>query len=153
MIDPAEFKKILFHTFGFTEPEHVKSQAKIPEGEQPPQPDRATLRNAIVNQVYKVKQMRQSPSITQLITIDCDIPYPTYKQYISGKGNPSRPFIAKLSVGLGLSIEEANELFRLHSGELNLTNNVDYITYHALRTQDSLEDYLEELKRYTGTVI
>ena len=62
----------------------------------------------------------------------------------------TRNFLAKFTVGLKLDIEESNELFRKHSGELNLTNDFDYIVYHALKSKDNIEFFLDEVYEYLG---
>ena len=113
-----------------------------------PHNDLYLLRSAISNLVHEVKNQRPGTTITELITNDCNIPSATYKQYISGIGLPTRPFVGKLAVGLKLTVDEANKLFRLHSGELNLTNDVDYVTYHALVDQDSIFDYEHDLEHF-----
>ena len=68
---------------------------------------------------------------------------------ITGKYNITRNFLAKFVVGLKLGIEEANELFYLESGKLNLTNSFDYIIYHALEDKDLIDFFIEEVEKYT----
>jgi hypothetical protein len=150
MIPQSEFDQMKFETYGFIEPKKEEASHRVPKDYERQNGNFRELRNAIINTVHEFKDSRKGSTITELINYSCNIPGPTYKQYMSGKGVPTRPFIAKICVGLGLSVDKANELFRLHSGELNLTNDADYITYNALLSHDSIYDYEEELERYTG---
>ena len=149
MITQSDFNKISFESHGFFEPTNDSEKViyRVPSDSKPLRNDVA-LRNAISNLVHDIKDSRKGTTIIELITIHCNISYATYKQYISRSGRPTRPFIAKLAVGLGLSLDQANALFRLHSGELNLTNDADFVTYHALRDHDSIDYYEAELKQY-----
>ena len=38
--------------------------------------------------------------------------------------------------------------FLLVDGALNLTNDFDYITYHALKDGDDIDSFIEEVYRY-----
>ena len=80
----------------------------------------------------------------------CRIPEDTMKKAINGKYRITRNFIAKFTVGLKLDIEAANSIFKDHSGELNLTNDFDYIVYHALKTKDQIDDFIIELNDLIG---
>ena len=62
----------------------------------------------------------------------------------------SRKILAKFCVGLKLSLEEADELFELHSGKLNLTNDFDCVVYYALKTKDNIDDFIAEMKEKVG---
>lgn len=84
------------------------------------------------------------------IYMSCRIPEDTFKKAINGKYKITRNFLAKYSVGLKFCIDEANELFRGHSGELNLTNDFDYIVYHALSTNDDIDFFINEVFDFTG---
>ena len=82
--------------------------------------------------------------------MSCRIPEDTFKKAINGKYKYTRSFLAKYSVGLKLDMDQANKLFRCHSGELNLTNDFDYIIYHALKTKDDIDYFIQETFEYTG---
>lgn len=147
MITRSEFDKIQFQSHGFQEPTREAVSHRLPPDSKPCN-DLYLLRTTISNLVHEIKKLRTGTTMMDLISRDCDIPYATYKQYISGSGLPSRHFVAKLAVGLKLSVDQANELFRLHSGKLNLTNDADYVTHHALMDHDSIYDYEEDLEHY-----
>lgn len=150
MISKADFDRMDFLSHGPIEPRWERTAQRIPLNMKLPNGDLQTLRNAIHNLVHDVKDKRPGATITSLVTQNCNIPYPTYKQYMSGGRRPTRTFIAKLAVGLELSPEEANRLFILHSGELNLTNDVDFITYYALKTHDDIFEYEQQLMDLAG---
>ena len=82
----------------------------------------------------------------------CNISQDTYKKMQSTKykNKWTREMLGKLCVGLGMSIDEANELFLLQGGKLNETNALDKIIYCALRDKDNIYDFCEEVLEYTG---
>lgn len=145
MIPKEEFEKMEFDSHGFIEPNDERILYRLPRGYKFQNADNTEIRIAIVEILNEIKDQRGS-TITKLLTDDCDIPMATYKQYISGKGKVTRRFIAKICIGLKLSLEKANELFKMHSGELNMTNDVDALIYNAILTKDSIYEFEEELK-------
>lgn len=145
MITKEKFEKMQFETFGFIEPEYEKGSYRLPAGFQLSGQSTREIRAMISNIVHEKKE-ETGKTIPILIEVDCDISMATYKQYISGKRHPSRAFISKLCVGLKLSIEKANELLRAHSGELNMTNDADAVTFFALKSKDDIFDYEKELQ-------
>ena len=150
MITNEEYSKMNFTSFGFTEKPHEKESYRLPAGFKLSGCSTAEIRSMISNILHDQKE-KQGKSITTLLEIDCCIPLSTYKQYIGGaKRRPSRQFIAKLCVGLKLPIEDANNLFRAHSGELNLTNDADAITHFAILYKDDIFAYEKELKEKAG---
>ena len=152
MISKENFEKMKFETYGFIEPEYEKGSYRLPAGHVLSNHSTVELRKAINNLVHKIKDERKT-SISKLIQDECDIPIDTYKKYMNGeKRSPSRTFLSKLCVGLKLPIDEANKLFRIQGGELNLTNDVDAITYYAIICQDNIFDYEEELEEKAGII-
>jgi len=108
------------------------------------------LRNEIRDIVWEkadVYRLRNSVKFSDLdiVEICCRIPIDTTKKAINGKYKMTRNFLAKFTVGLQLSLEEANNLFRLEGGKLNLTNAFDYIVYHALRDHDDIHSFIQEV--------
>lgn len=150
MISKVKFEKMQFKSFGFVELPTEKVTYRLPNGYNLNARPTAELRGMISNTVHDVKE-KTGKTMEKLIVEDCNISMATYKQYISGKNRqPSRAFILKLCVGLNLSVEKSNELLSAHSGELNLTNDVDAITYYALLDGDSIYDYESELHEKCG---
>lgn len=78
----------------------------------------------------------------------CSIPEDIYKKTINGKIKITRSFIAKFTIGLQLGVDGANELFTLHSGELDMSNAFDFVVYHALAEEDDIENFTDETQRY-----
>lgn len=153
MIAKEEFEKMEFKSFGFIEPSYEKSAYRLPLGFNLNARPTTELRGMISNVVHEKKE-ETGKTIPTLLEIDCNVSMSTYKQYISGKNrHPSRAFISKLCVGLKLSIEKSNELLRAHSGELNLTNDADAITYYAIEDKDDIFDYENELLEKCGIEI
>ena len=91
-------------------------------------------------------------SLYDFVADKCNITFSLYKKL----QNPTRPnkwtraALGKLCVGLGLTIDEANELFQLQGGKLNETNALDKIIYCALRDKDDISFFCGEVLQYTG---
>ena len=154
MVDETEFRNRHFETRGIIEP-----IARVADGYKPQQDQRElahsmrlTLEAVLLSQKEKTGKAK---SIQNMVAGEsekepgCDIPYNTYKKYMGLKRKITRPALAKFAVGLGLSLNDANELFRLQGGELNETNDFDYITIHALTDKDNVLDFQEEVEKYT----
>jgi len=163
MIDKKEFQKQIFETHGILEKADEYCAYKVPlawvrqnafKGSE----TSALLRKKIQEITWEKADEYKSTNnkkITDNNFIErfCHIPCDTYKKAISGDYTLTRNFLAKFTVGLKLEIEQANELFRMHSGELNLTNDFDYIVYHALKTKDDIDFFIDEVYKYTGITL
>ena len=147
MINSKDLESLHFDTIDFIEQIPATYTGRVPQGFKFSAASTADIRSAVSNIVHDAKDAKHRP-IERLIELDCNIPMSTYKQYMMGKGKPTRAFLCKICVGLGLSIEEANELLAMHSGELNMSNLSDAVTYYALKTHDLVEDYEQELEKY-----
>ena len=71
------------------------------------------------------------------------------KQMINGRTNITRTSLYKLVVGLKMSLEEANKLFRMFNGELTEDCLEDYICIRALEDGDDMTDFITEYNQYT----
>lgn len=152
MITKEQFEQMKFESHGFIEPGYEKVSYRLPAGYVLSNHSTVELRKAILEVVNTLKDERKT-TLSYLIEDECDIPIDTYKKYLRGENrSPSRAFVAKLCVGLKLPVAEANKLFRIQGGELNLTNDVDAITYYALVDKDSVFDYEEELAEKAGVI-
>lgn len=106
---------------------------------------------AIAREQYE-KDNNTKIGIYTFIEEKCNISQDTYKK-MQSKNYPNkwtREMLGKLCVGLGLSIDEANEMFFLQGGNLNETNALDKIIYCALRDKDNVYDFCTEVLEYTG---
>jgi hypothetical protein len=79
----------------------------------------------------------------------CGVSYELIKKNISGKRRITRATLAKLCVGMGLSVEKAQELFRLegHSLEPDI-NRLDAIVVDALQCGDDISTFFEECEEF-----
>lgn len=154
MISKEKFSEMKFTSFGFVEPIYERESYRLPAGHRLTNHSTVTLRNKISNLIHDIKDQRHI-SIRALVEDECNINFDTYKKCINGSGgrHPSRLFVAKLCVGLKLSIDVANDLFRIEGGELNLTNDVDAITYYAILDKDNILDYEAELEEKAGITV
>lgn len=155
MMNLDEYKKIKFETYGFL-PENPKNSAvKVPDGVPIPTHDSETLRKKILEIIWAKTDEYMEKNNTKISYYDfiernCRIPSETLKKALNGKYNITRKFLYKFTVGLKLDIEAANELFYNHSGYLSTSNNCDFIIYHAFRTKDNIDEFIEEFENITG---
>ncbi|MCQ2354976.1 MAG: hypothetical protein MJ102_07765 [Clostridia bacterium] len=81
----------------------------------------------------------------------CHISTTTFKKTVNGSLDPTRHFLYKFSVGLQMSLEEANTYFELCGGALNeRCCMADYICIHALLDHDSIGLFIEQFEKHTG---
>lgn len=154
MINKKEYQKQIFRTHGVIDENHEKTFNRVPVGWMPNN-NSLDLREKIRNIIWqKADEYRDKNKVKisdyNFIELFCQIPGDTIKKAINGKYKISRSFLAKFTVGLKLELEVANLLFKECSGELNLTNDFDYIVYNALKTKDDIDFFLNELEEYTG---
>lgn len=78
---------------------------------------------------------------------DCDIKRNTFQKALNGKSgrNVTYQLLAKFCVGAGLSVEEAEKLFRLMGHALTDENRVDAILRYELKTHQDLLAFNEDL--------
>ncbi|MGD9678327.1 MAG: hypothetical protein AB7V16_08290 [Vulcanibacillus sp.] len=158
MINKENFENQIFKTKGIIEFPENKYLNRVPQEWRPSQNtsiNSLQLRNELYNVAsekwYNYKETsKRNISFYDFIDLNCRIPEDTFKKAMNKKYNITRNFLSKFSVGLKLSFEESNGLFKLHSGELNLTNDFDFVVYHALKTSDEIDYFIEETEKYTG---
>ncbi len=80
----------------------------------------------------------------------CLINESTFKKTIKGTIRATRTFLYKFTIGLQMSIDEANELFNLCGGPLRETDPADYICVNYLKTKDDIHKFCEQYKEYIG---
>ena len=155
MISKTEFQKIKFLTHGIKEENYERELNRVPDGWRPTNSNDAELRENIRNIMWeKADKYRVTNNVEMtdynIIEKCCRIPSDTIKKAINGRYKMTRNFLAKFTIGLKLDMEEANALFGEHSGELNLTNDFDYIVYHAIKSKDNIDVFLDEVYEYLG---
>lgn len=152
MIKEADFQKMTFKTHGVVEPESPKPAMKVPQGWSPTHTDiRSQLSDLVLEKTDEYREKHKvKMSNYNVIEHCCRIPTDTMKKALNGKYRITRNFLAKFTVGLQIDLAQANEIFRKHSGQLDLTNDFDFIVYHALLSKDGVDDFMEEVDRYLG---
>lgn len=155
MINKKEFRNQTFKTHGVLTYSSEKGLNRVPNGWVCNNSISSDLREKIREIMWQkadeyriVNKVKISDS--DFIELSCQIPKDTIKKAINGNYKITRNFLGKFTVGLKLEMEVANSLFRECSGELNLTNDFDYIVYNALKTKDDIDFFMNELKEYTG---
>ena len=88
-----------------------------------------------------------------LIEEMCLIPGTTFKKTVSGEIRATRTFLYKYVVGLKMTVEEANEFFKLCGGELREDDPEDLICLRALEDGDSIYDFCDEYEKYIGKTL
>lgn len=99
-------------------------------------------------QRYYEERERKTIGTFPLVEKKCNIPEDTMKKMQSGRRRFTREQLAKFCIGFKLPIEKADDLFLLQGGRLNLTNDFDFIVYHALKTKDDIEVFCDEVLNY-----
>lgn len=157
MIDKKEFYEQKFTSTGIIEQKSNIGIKRVPRGWEPMNDGekytelREKVRKIMLNKTDEYRnEINKDFGDYTVIEETCRIPTDTMKKALSGRYKITRNFLAKFTVGLKLGIEIANFLFIMHSGELNLTNDFDYITYHALKTKDDIDDFIEEVDGFLG---
>ncbi|GEM_PF-990071 len=155
MINEFEFRKQRFETYGIIEQTYERGLSRVPGDRPPDNQDLIALRENMRNIIWeKADEYREENRVKisdfGIIELCCRIPTDTVKKAVNGRYKVTRNFLAKFSVGLKLDLDAANKLFRFHSGELNLTNDFDYVVYYALKTKDDIDFFIEEVEKYIG---
>ncbi|MBD5452507.1 MAG: hypothetical protein HDR25_07700 [Lachnospiraceae bacterium] len=83
----------------------------------------------------------------------CQINMDTLKKTINGSIKITRNFIYKFTVGLHMTLEEANTFFELNGGALRETCLADYICLHALLDQDDIYQFISDFELHTESKI
>lgn len=80
----------------------------------------------------------------------CQISETNMKRTINGTIRVTRTFLYKFTIGLHMSLDEANELFALCGGPLRKTDTADYICINYLTTKDDLKEFIKQYEEYVG---
>ena len=131
-----------------------KGIPRVPKGVEPPN-DLVKLHMKIDMTVDIARQSYEKCNnkkidLYSFVEEVCNIVSATYKSMQNGKRRWTRAQLGKLCVGLGLTPEQADELFVLQEGKLSMTNNLDIVIYYALKDKDSVFDFCKEVKERIG---
>ena len=80
----------------------------------------------------------------------CHISTDAFKKAMCGNRKITRKFLYKFTVGLKMSLEEANQYFELCGGPLNTKSIEDYICKNALRDKDSVKQLIDDFKKHAS---
>lgn len=102
---------------------------------------------------YQTKHNLTSTSAYEALEDLCQINVDTLKKTINGSIKITRNFIYKFTVGLHMTLEEANAFFELNDGPLRETCLADYICLHALLDQDDIYQFISDFELHTESKI
>ncbi|SCY73058.1 hypothetical protein SAMN02910292_02696 [Lachnospiraceae bacterium XBB2008] len=72
----------------------------------------------------------------------------TIREYLNTKRAITRQFLYKLTIGLQLSLDQADELFELCGGILDPDSTFeDFIVYKAIIDKDDIDSFVEEYNK------
>lgn len=80
----------------------------------------------------------------------CLIEVSTFKKTINGSIRVTRTFLYKFTIGLHMTLEEANKLFELCGGPLRETDPADYLCKRYLEEPDDIYTFCEQYEEYIG---
>ena len=78
----------------------------------------------------------------------CQLSASALKKSCAGSIRITRTFLYKLTVGLKMGIEEADELFSLCGGPLSESSLEDYICIKALRDKDDINHFIDQFNEF-----
>ena len=90
---------------------------------------------------------------SEWIADHCQISEDTLKKTIIGTTKVTRTFLYKFTVGLKMTVDEANKYFDLCGGPLYEKCMADYICMQALKDKDDIEVFIKDLELHTGMKI
>lgn len=80
-----------------------------------------------------------------IVSNACDIPASSIKHMLNGRQRITRHQLGKFCVGLKLSIEEAQQLFKWQGRSLSVGEDAfDTVVYYALKDKDDIWDFIDE---------
>ena len=90
---------------------------------------------------------------SEWIANHCQISEDTLKKTIVGTTKVTRTFLYKFTVGLKMTVDEANKFFDLCGGPLYEKCMADYICMQALKDKDDIEVFIKDFELHTGMKI
>lgn len=108
----------------------------------------AELNNKVYNKINEYAKKHNIKPKYEGIEDRCQLSASTLKKSCAGTIRITRLFLYKLTVGLQMDIDEANELFTLCGGPLNEHSPEDYICINALRDKDDIIHFIDQFNEY-----
>ena len=92
---------------------------------------------------------KNASNIAVYVAMRCDLSDSTVQKVLTGKRAVTSEFLGKICVGLALSPEETDELFKMYGQPLDYERSLfEAITICAVRDRDSIDSYVNELEQY-----
>ncbi len=111
--------------------------------------DAAELPSDVDSVIFEYCQNLGIKRVNAQIAEYCHTNEKTLREYLNGTRRITRSFLYKLTVGLGLTIEEANKLFKKCGGELRKEGCMeDFIVLCAIEDGDDIEDFIENFNEF-----
>ncbi len=114
---------------------------------------KAALLLMISQDVARLKADRGGILIRAFDFIDasCHIAAATMKKVLLGQCAVTREFLYKYTVGLGLTLERAQEYFELQGGRLrDDAEEAELIAFNALKDRDDIDSLIDQFQRLLG---
>ena len=108
----------------------------------------AGLNNLVYNKINDYTKKHNIKPKYEGLEDRCQLSASTLKKSCSGTIRITRLFLYKLTVGLKMDVDEANELFVLCGGALNEYFHEDYVCYKALKDKDDIMHFIDQFNHY-----
>jgi AICAR transformylase/IMP cyclohydrolase PurH len=99
--------------------------------------------------IYQNEHKLSSAAAYEELEERCQISMDTMKKTINNRIRVTRNFLYKFTVGLHMTLDEANEYFALSGGTLRESCLADYICIHALLDQDDINEFIKDFEKHT----
>ena len=108
----------------------------------------AGLNNLVYNKISDYAKKHNIKPKYEGLEDRCQLSASTLKKSCSGTIRITRLFLYKLTVGLKMEVDEANELFALCGGVLDENFHEDYVCYKALKDKDDIIHFIDQFNHY-----
>lgn len=108
----------------------------------------AELNNRVYNIITEYTKKHNIKPKYEGIEDRCQLSASTLKKSCAGTIRITRLFLYKLTVGLQIDLNEANELFALCGGPLNEHSPEDYICIKALIDKDDINHFIDQFNEF-----
>jgi hypothetical protein len=144
-IKPEEFDSIFFETEKTSSRVSAKELSHFIDDEN-------KLRDMISKRKirYQAENDLSALAAYEELEDQCQISIDTMKKTINGRLKTTRNFLYKFTVGLHMTLDEANKFFELNGGALRESCLADYICIHAILDKDDIEVFISDYEKHTG---
>ena len=120
----------------------------VTEGEMKRFAVNAELNNLVYDKITAYTKAHNIKPKYEGIEEMCQLTASALKKSCAGTIRITRTFLYKLTVGLKMDIDEANELFALCGGPLSELSLEDYICINALRDKDDIIHFIDQFNEF-----